>query len=184
MPLNLPNLFTLTRIALTPLFLLFLFSENIPHHVLISLVIFSIGALTDWIDGRLARSRGQITNFGKIVDPIADKLLVLSALFAFMILDQIQDLWIWVIVARELLVTGLRAFAATRNEIISASILGKWKTASQFALIIALFITYSWDLGSFGLAAKQILTFFTVAITLLSGFEYLYKSRSLFRATS
>ena len=184
MAFNLPNLFTITRIALTPIFLFFLFSNDIQNHVMISFLIFSIAAMTDWVDGRLARKSGQITNLGKILDPIADKLLVLSALFAFVFLDEIWSIWVWVIFAREMLVTGLRAYAASRNEIIAASILGKWKTGAQFALIVALFITHAYELGDFGMYAKLGLLGAAIAITIISGIEYLYKSRALFKAMS
>ncbi|MCX7020340.1 MAG: CDP-diacylglycerol--glycerol-3-phosphate 3-phosphatidyltransferase [bacterium] len=147
--MNLANKLTLSRIAVIPLFLVFLFMENMTSDLLVitvsrwcALVVFIGAALTDYYDGKLAREKRMITNFGRLLDPLADKLLTMSAFVAFVQLrgpsgHPIFPAWaIIVILAREFLVTGLRQLAMTRGRIIQADRWGKHKTAWQLAGII------------------------------------------------
>lgn len=184
MPWNLPNFITLLRVGMVPVFLFFLLQENIPYHEVIALVIFALASITDGIDGWLARSRKQVTDFGKFADPVADKLLIMAALIAFVGLGEIWNVWVWIIIAREFLVMGLRIMAITQNYVISASILGKLKTLSHIGLVIVLLGNHYWEWGSLGYNFKLGFISLAVALTLLSGLEYFYKGRSLFRAVS
>jgi CDP-diacylglycerol--glycerol-3-phosphate 3-phosphatidyltransferase len=184
MPWNLPNFITLLRVGMVPIFLFFLLQESIPNHELIALIVFALAAITDGLDGWLARRRKQVTDFGKFADPIADKLLIMAALIAFVGLGEIWNVWVWLIIAREFLVMGLRILAIAEDLVISASILGKLKTISHIALVIVLLGNRYWEWGSLGNGAKFGFISLAVALTLLSGFEYFYKSRSLFKATS
>lgn len=137
---NLPNFLTLLRIALTPLFLLLLFAETWYGKGL-AFVVFGTASLTDFYDGRLARSGNQVTAFGRFLDPLADKILVTSALIAFAF-DQMVNLWLVVpIVIRDVLITGLRIYGLCRGRQMVTSRLAKWKTAVQlFTVVLLLFI--------------------------------------------
>lgn len=181
---NLPNVITLIRIAVIPIFLFFLLSEVVRGGELIALVIFTLAALSDAVDGWLARNRGQVTDFGKFADPIADKLLIMAALLVFVGMGEISPVWIVIILTREMLVMGLRIWAMAQNVVISASILGKLKTLSHIGLVIVLIGHHHWKWGVTGDQVKLAFIVLAVALTLLSGFEYFYKSRNLFRPVS
>jgi CDP-diacylglycerol--glycerol-3-phosphate 3-phosphatidyltransferase len=134
---NLPNLLTLGRILLIPVFIL-LFAEPTASRSLLAAIIFSIAALTDWLDGYLARRRGEVTTLGRLLDPIADKLLVVAGL---VMLVQYQRVGVWVaivMIAREIGITGIRAIAAAEGIIVSAGDLGKTKVVLQITGIIML----------------------------------------------
>ncbi len=138
--LNTPNRLTLLRIALAPVFLVLLISD-IPHSYLWALLVFVCASITDFVDGKLARSRNQITSLGKLLDPLADKMLVTAALLALMLEGQCNIFTAFVILLREYTVTGVRMIALTDGLVIPANIFGKIKTALQMifvALIIAL----------------------------------------------
>lgn len=140
MKLNVPNMLTIARFFITPVFLAIILMENLPHKFLIACIVFSIGAITDAVDGHLARKNNQITNFGKFLDPIADKVLTTSALLAFMDMG-LCNVWIVMIVLlREFVVASIRMMAATNGVVIPANIWGKIKTVSQmtFTIIIML----------------------------------------------
>ncbi len=140
MKLNTPNKLTIARMIITPVFLAVLLWESLPHHFLIATLIYSIAAITDAIDGKLARKNNQITNFGKLLDPIADKVLTTSALLAFMVMD-LCNIWIVMIVlTREFAIASIRMIAAANGVVIPANFWGKLKTVSQmtFTIIIML----------------------------------------------
>lgn len=136
---NLPIGLTLARIVLVPFVVMFLISSS-RVHVIIAAVIFVAASLTDWLDGLLARRRNQVTTLGKLLDPVADKLLVAAALVALMQIDMVPAWMVFVIVGRELAVTGLRAISASAGVIVPASQLGKYKTMSQYVAITLLIL--------------------------------------------
>ncbi|MBR2954771.1 MAG: CDP-diacylglycerol--glycerol-3-phosphate 3-phosphatidyltransferase [Ruminococcus sp.] len=136
--MNLPNKLTLLRVILIPFFLLFIYLD-MPFNYLIALVIFAAASITDALDGKIARARNLVTNFGKFLDPLADKILVLSALTVFVELDEIHmgAIPLIIISAREFMVSGLRLLAADSGIVVAAGIWGKLKTAFTMVAIIA-----------------------------------------------
>ncbi|MEG2596899.1 MAG: CDP-diacylglycerol--glycerol-3-phosphate 3-phosphatidyltransferase [Oscillospiraceae bacterium] len=179
--MNTPNKLTIFRIILAPFFLLFLLGDFIPLHYLWALIIFSVASITDAIDGHLARKHQLITNFGKFLDPLADKILVFSALIAFIDLGYAGSVAIVIMMAREFLVTSLRLIASDNGTVIAASSLGKLKTVLTMVSIIAVLALSAFsemtaiviDIASI----SNILIWVSAAITLLSGAEYLWKNR-------
>lgn len=137
--INLPNVLTLIRILLIPVFVM-LMIDPAPDRSLSAALVFVVAAMTDLLDGYLARKTGQITKLGRLLDPIADKLLVLSALILFVQLDRVTALVAILIIAREVAVTGIRAIAATEGMIISAETTGKYKMALQVIAIVLLIL--------------------------------------------
>jgi len=171
--MNIPNSLTLFRIFLVPVFVIVLVL-NIPHGDLLAAIIFIAAALTDSLDGYLARKYKQITKLGIILDPIADKLLITAALICLVQLDRIQGWIAIVILGREFAVSGLRSVKAEEGIIIPASKLGKFKTISQvLAVIIIILESVYPPLHIVGIWAIYI----AVAITLISGIDYFLKFR-------
>jgi CDP-diacylglycerol---glycerol-3-phosphate 3-phosphatidyltransferase len=171
-PLNLPNTLTVLRILLVPVVIVALLDET-PNGDAIAAGVFALAALTDGLDGYIARSRGAVTTFGKLMDPIADKLLVTAALVALVSLNRL-DAWVaMVIIAREFAVTGLRGLAAEQGVVIQASWLGKVKTALQIAAIIALIVFDPAPL------AVDLLVYAAVAATVISGIDYFFGFRRM-----
>lgn len=176
--MNLPNKLTLLRICLIPVFVILMLSQ-VSNFFLISCIIFIIASITDFLDGKIARKYNLVTDFGKFMDPLADKLLVLSALICMIEYDLVAGWMVIIIVARELTVSILRAIAADNGKVIAASGGGKIKTTSQMIAIILLLIgaNYSNETIVFiGTIAMYIATIFT----LYSGIDYLYKNKELF----
>lgn len=176
--MNLPNKLTLLRICLIPVFVILMLSQ-VSNFFLISCIVFIIASITDFLDGKIARKYNLVTDFGKFMDPLADKLLVLSALICMIEYDLVAGWMVIIIVARELTVSILRAIAADNGKVIAASGGGKIKTTSQMIAIILLLIgaNYSNETIVFiGTIAMYIATIFT----LYSGIDYLYKNRELF----
>ena len=170
-PLNLPNALTLIRILLVPVLVVALTVET-PGGDTIAAIVFAIAALTDGLDGYIARSREAITTFGKVMDPIADKLLIAAALISLVSLDRV-DAWVaMVIIAREFAVSGLRVAAGQQGIVIPASILGKAKTILQVAMVMALIAA-----DDSGAAWVQALVYAAVALTLVSGADYFLNVR-------
>ncbi|MCK5282981.1 MAG: CDP-diacylglycerol--glycerol-3-phosphate 3-phosphatidyltransferase [Nanoarchaeota archaeon] len=168
--INLPNKITLIRIALIPIFIAFLLS-SIRFKEIVAAIIFILLALSDALDGYLARKRGQITSFGKLIDPLADKLLVTSALI-FLIGKGIEPWMAYTIIAREFAVTGVRMIAATKNQILPARKSGKVKTVVQVVAITAVLLNISFS-NQFMIIA--------VIVTVYSGIEYIWIGRHLFK---
>jgi CDP-diacylglycerol--glycerol-3-phosphate 3-phosphatidyltransferase len=164
-PLNLPNALTLLRILAVPVVVVALLGET-PNGDELAAAVFALAALTDGLDGYFARSRDAITTFGKLMDPLADKLLITAALVSLVSLDRLQAWVAMVIIAREIAVTGLRAIAAERGVVISASWMGKLKTVLQIAAIFALIATNPAPLW------VDVLLYVAVAATLISGADY------------
>lgn len=175
---NVPNGFTLGRMALIPLFLYFLYSR-VPLFEVLALAIFSLAALTDAVDGYIARSFSQTTRFGQLMDPIADKILIMSALVSFVELGELRAIPIVVILGREFLVTGLRILAVAQGVVIPASPLGKVKTISHVALVLVILAERYFGLASFGFALREAFLYLAVALALVSGGEYFWRARAL-----
>ena len=169
--MNLPNKLSLTRIALIPVMVALMYPDTTACNIL-AIIVFALAAFTDFLDGSIARKRDIITDFGKFVDPVADKLLVLSAML-MLIHQDIMPAWVVVIIlARELCVDGLRMVAVGRGQVIAAGKLGKIKTVSQIALVLYLMAVHA--LNWFGI----LLLIWVVAITLWSGIDYFRKNGS------
>ena len=176
--MNLPNKLTLLRICLIPVFVILMLSQ-VSNFFLISCIIFIIASITDFLDGKIARKYNLVTDFGKFMDPLADKLLVLSALICMIEYDLVAGWMVIIIVARELTVSILSAIAADNGKVIAASGGGKIKTTSQMIAIILLLIGANYSNSQIvfvGTIAMYIATIFT----LYSGIDYLYKNRELF----
>src|SRR5438552_2281966 len=170
---NLPIGLTLTRIVAVPLLILFLISSS-RVHALIAAAIFTAAALTDWLDGVLARRRNQVTTLGTLLDPIADKLLVAAALVSLLTIDKIAAWIVVVIIGRELTVTGLRAVAAGVGVIVSASRLAKWKTVSQYVAVTMLIVEKGFGSPEFHVAATGVL-WVALGLTIVSAVDYFYR---------
>jgi len=176
---TIPNQITLARILAIPLFMYFLFAEGTVFKIL-ALAIFALAALSDAVDGYLARSLKQVTPFGRFADPIADKILVAAALVSFVQLDELTATPVVVILAREFLVTGLRILAVAEGKVISASALGKAKTISHVGLVLFILATRYFGMGPVGFALKDAFLYLAVALAVISGGEYFWRARSLF----
>lgn len=191
--MNLANKITISRILLVPVFLLFVIFGNF-YSRLSAMLIFIIASITDTIDGYMARKYGAVTDFGKFLDPLADKLLVSAALISFVGIEElfIPAWMVIIIISREFIITGLRSLAATKNIIIPASLHGKYKTTSQMITIItSLFILcvnsalvkfFNIDPATIPLLKLTpfILMFITTVLTLISGLSYIFKHKYLF----
>jgi CDP-diacylglycerol--glycerol-3-phosphate 3-phosphatidyltransferase len=165
-PLNLPNALTLARILLVPVVVVALTVET-PGGSTIAAIVFAVAALTDGLDGYMARSRHAVTNFGKVMDPVADKLMIAAALISLVSLDRLEPWVAMVIIAREFAVSGLRIAAGQQGVVIPASKLGKAKTIVQVAAVLALIAA-----SDTGAAWVQALVYAMVVITVVSGADY------------
>ncbi len=171
--MNLPNYITLGRICLAPLVVVFLIStESI--HSLVAAIIFGAAALTDWLDGLLARRRRQVTTLGKLLDPVADKLLVAAALISLVQVGRVEAWIVVLIIGREFAVTGLRGVSAAQGVVIGASDLAKYKTASQYVAITLLILEKNVPVG---LEAEYIylsrgMLWAALTLTVVSGIDY------------
>lgn len=179
MILNVPNGLTLARVALIPVFLFFLYADG-PLFGLIALGIFALAALTDAVDGYLARLRAETTPFGKFMDPIADKVLVMAALVSFVGFGNLPAIPVIVILGREFLVTGLRILAVGQGLQIGASLWGKAKTVSHIALVLMILVERHFGLGMLAQPLKMAFLYLAVLLALVSGGEYFWRARSVF----
>lgn len=177
-PINVPNVLTVLRILLVPVLVVALLDET-PNGDLLAAIVFCVASLTDLLDGWLARSRGAITTFGKLMDPIADKLLIVAALVALVSLERLAAWVAMVIIAREFAVTAMRMAAGANGVVIPASMIGKVKTCLQMAAVLALIA-----LGDDGLAWVDALVYVTVAVTVISGLDYFLGLRRRLAARS
>lgn len=183
--MNTPNKLTLTRVLLVPLFVL-LFYWDIPGHYLLSMIIFLTAAITDAIDGYLARKNHLITDFGKFLDPLADKVLVVAALSCFLQQQRLHIVPFLLIVSREFMVSALRLVVANKGTVVPASFAGKMKTAFTMAALVAALLYQSllYDFHFFGLNVTlrvqhiiemilAVLFWIAAGLTVWSGWEYL-----------
>ncbi|MGB2631185.1 MAG: CDP-diacylglycerol--glycerol-3-phosphate 3-phosphatidyltransferase [Candidatus Omnitrophota bacterium] len=187
--MNLPNKITLIRIALVFIFMLFLFMKGLTFKIL-ALATFMLAAFSDYLDGFIAKRYGIVSDFGKLMDPIADKILTLAAFLAFVEMKLIPAWMVVIILMRELIITGIRLFALAKGEVLPASLAGKQKTVSQMVsiFVILVFIIFReagvrvfgfWS-PPFEYWYKQlifILMLVTVALTIISGVSYLIRGK-------
>lgn len=169
--MNLPNKLCFFRLFLVPVVLLVLYSK-IDFSVYIAAVIFIVAAITDVIDGYIARSRNLITDFGKFIDPLVDKILVVSVLVYLVYIQLIPDWMVIIIIIREFAVSGFRIISASRGVVVAASKLGKFKTQSQIVAVIFVLLElpfYFWVM------------LIAVILTVISGVDYLWKGREAFK---
>ena len=174
-PLNLPNALTLLRILAVPVVVVALLGESENGDALAA-AVFALAALTDGLDGYFARSRGSVSTFGKLMDPLADKLLITAALVSLVSLDRLEAWVAMVIIAREVAVTILRTIANERGIVIAASWLGKLKTVLQIAAVIALIAADPAPLG------VDVLVYVALAVTVISGVDYFFGLRKRIEA--
>ena len=176
--MNLPNKLTLFRIFLIPVFIVVMLL-SIPNKFLIACIIFIIASITDAMDGHIARKYNLVTDFGKFMDPLADKLLVISALTCMIESGLVASWMVIIIVSRELTVSILRAIAAADGKVIAASSGGKLKTISQMVAIVVLLLGAQFN-NSTLLLVGWICILVATLLTLYSGTEYLFKNKELF----
>jgi CDP-diacylglycerol--glycerol-3-phosphate 3-phosphatidyltransferase len=169
-PLNLPNLLTVLRIMLVPVLVVALLG-NTPAGDVLAAVVFALASLTDFIDGHLARARDSITTFGKLMDPLADKLLIVAALVSLVSLHRLAAWVAMVIITRELAVTVLRLAATQAGVVMAASMFGKVKTCVQIAAILAVIAVHGDPLW------VSVLLYTAVVVTVLSGLDYFFGIR-------
>ena len=188
--MNIANRLTILRILLTFVFMFFLFCHGIWAKAL-SLAIFIFAALSDFFDGMIAHKKNMVTDFGRLMDPIADKILILAAFAAFVQMQLIEAWMFVIIVSREILITSLRLFALNKGKVLSATRVGKHKTLSQMLVIFSILgfivlrevkLTYfTWDPNGEKLFRQgiYILMLVTIGLTLYSGLSYLWENRKI-----
>jgi len=174
-PLNLPNVLTVLRIMLVPVLVVALLG-NTPSGDVLAAVVFALASLTDFADGYLARTRGSITTFGKLMDPLADKLLIVAALLSLVSLGRLAAWVAMVIITRELAVTVLRLGATQAGVVMAASMFGKVKTCMQIAAILAVIAVPGQPLW------VMLLLYATVLVTVLSGLDFFFGLRRRMQA--
>jgi CDP-diacylglycerol--glycerol-3-phosphate 3-phosphatidyltransferase len=190
--MNLPNQLTVARLILTFVFVALLSIDGLPYAGTAALLVFSIAAFTDFLDGYLARKHSLITNFGKLMDPLADKILMCAGFVLLACLNFIPAWIVIVILSREFLVTGLRLLATAEGIVLAADSLGKYKTIFQIVTVIYFLLiiaarepVFRWlnpvfDLPLFGPALLGlVLIWVSLALTLISGSSYVWKNRKL-----
>ena len=184
--MNLPNKLTVLRICLIPFFVIFAKLEGFGMQV-IAVAIYVLACVTDALDGHIARSRNLITDFGKFMDPIADKLLVMSAMIVLTYQHRMPD-WVCILMlAREFLVSGFRLVAVENGRVIAAGPLGKVKTVFQMLATIALMLLVPVNggdkalLGQAGMTVANVLMYIALALTVVSGADYLIRNRDCIR---
>ena len=186
--LNLPNILTMMRIAAIPLLAALLMSPSRPAGFWAA-ALFSVASITDWLDGYLARRMGIVTIFGKFLDPIADKLIVMAALIMILPFDRVPAWMVLVILGREIIITGLRGIASNEGIVIQASDLGKYKTIFQIVAIIGLILHYNYN-WFFGIShvlltvnmhnVGMFFLWIATVLTVWSGVDYLLRFTKLF----
>lgn len=172
--MNLPNKLTVLRVLLVPVFVLFTLVEIVPgYDKYLAVAIFIVASLTDFFDGMIARKYNLVTNFGKFMDPLADKLLVCAALICLVSIGQLSAWMTIVIISREFIISGFRLVASDNGVVIAASYWGKFKTTFQMLMIIVLLLDFG---GIFDLIG-QILTWIALILTVVSLVDYLVKNK-------
>jgi CDP-diacylglycerol---glycerol-3-phosphate 3-phosphatidyltransferase len=170
---NLPNLLTFSRLLLIPIFVL-LFSQPTPERSLAAATVFGIAAITDLLDGYLARRRSEVTRLGRLLDPIADKLLVISGLILLVEFQRVSAIVAILMIAREVAVTGIRAISAAEGIVLSAETIGKYKMTAQVLAILFLIVADSVDPDWKFYAIGNVLLYSALMLGLISGAKYLF----------
>ena len=189
--MNLPNKISIARICLIPIFMVFLlvplplgtwdiYGDELPISHALGCLLFVIAAATDWLDGYLARKYNLISNFGKFLDPLADKLLVTAALLSLIELQMLPAWMAIIILSREFAVTGMRLVAAADGHVIAASPLGKWKTLFQMAAL-AVLLLHNFPFSIWNIPVGMLLMWIAVLLTIISGIDYFLKNRHVFK---
>ncbi len=174
--MNLPNKLTMFRVILIPFFIVFLLVPGIPAGKWIALAIFIVASLTDLLDGKIARKYNLVTNFGKFMDPLADKLLVCSALICLIELQRIPSWMVVVIIAREFTISGFRLVAADNGVVIAASYFGKFKTTFQMIAVCLLIA----DIEALQMVT-MVIVWIAVILTVVSLVDYLVKNKAVMK---
>ena len=178
--MNLPNKITIFRVCMIPVFLVFMLVPGIPFGNYIATAVFAIACASDALDGHIARKHNLVTNFGKFMDPLADKLLVCSALICFVELSYMPAWIVIVIIAREFIISGFRLIASDNGVVIAASYWGKFKTIAQMIACILLIVQlpFAWvDV------VEQIFIWLALVLTVVSLCEYIWKNRNVLKET-
>lgn len=178
--MNLPNKLTILRVILIPFFLVALMVEAVPYGKWIAVGIFIVASLTDMLDGQIARKYNLITNFGKFMDPLADKLLVCSAMIALIELDRIPAWVVIIIIAREFIISGFRLVASDNGVVIAAGWWGKVKTVVQMVMIIFIMCDFG---GKVVGIVEDVLIYAALALTVISLVDYLVKNKGVLSDT-
>ena len=174
--MNTPNKLTVARMILVPFLVLFMLTDlGGEANRYIALAIFVVASVTDWFDGKLARKYNLVTNFGKFMDPLADKLLVCSAMICMIDLKRLSAWFVIIIIAREFIISGFRLIAAENGIVIAANYWGKFKTASQMIMIILLILHFD---GIF-VILEQIFIWLSLALTIISLITYIWQNRTV-----
>lgn len=176
--MNLPNKLTILRVIMIPFFLVALLVDGIPAGKWIALAIFIIASFTDMLDGKIARKYNLITNFGKFMDPLADKLLVSAALIALIPLGKIPAWIVIVIISREFIISGFRLIASDNGIVIAASYWGKIKTVTQMVMIVLLIADFS---NSIIDVLETVFIYLALALTVISLVDYLIKNKNVLK---
>lgn len=174
--MNLPNKITIVRTLLIPVFLVFMLIEGIPYGRYLAAAVFVIASLTDFLDGYLARKYNLVTNFGKFMDPLADKLLVCSALICFVELKLMPAWIVIIIISREFIISGFRLVASDAGVVIAASYWGKFKTTAQMIMSVLLIVHL--DFAWYGIL-EQAFIYLALILTVVSLIDYLYKNKGI-----
>lgn len=174
--MNLPNKITVFRVCMIPLFLIFMLVPGIPAGRIIACVIFSVACASDFLDGYLARKNNLVTDFGKFMDPLADKLLVCSALICFVSFGTVPAWAVVLIIGREFIISGFRLVAADNNIVIAANYWGKIKTVVQMFMCIFFIVDID---SAFMNVVEQVFLYAAIALTVISLVDYIYKNRAV-----
>lgn len=178
--MTLANKLTLLRILLVPVFMVTL-SQNTPTMRLVALIVFILAAATDFVDGYVARRYNQITNLGKVLDPVADKVLVAAALIGLVELNEIAAWVVVLIISREFLVSVLRILVANEGKVLAAGQWGKAKTTMQMIAILLL-LANNYPFSMINIRMDLITLYVAAALTVISGVEYVYRNREIFKS--
>ncbi len=178
MKMNLPNKLTMFRVILIPFFVIFLLYPVVPYSNYIAAAIFIVASLTDLADGKIARKYDLVTNFGKFMDPLADKLLVCSAMICLIETGQLAAWIVVIIISREFIISGFRLVASDNGVVIAASYWGKFKTTFQMLMIIVLILDI--DMQIFRILGV-LLTYVALALTVISLVDYVIKNKQILK---
>ena len=174
--MNLPNRLTVLRVCMVPVFVVFMLWNGLGSSAkYVAAVIFILASMTDWLDGYLARKNNLVTDFGKFMDPLADKLLVCSAMICMIELDRLPAWVVIIIIGREFIISGFRLIAAENGVVIAANYWGKFKTVSQMIMIILLIV----DFGGFFAILTEVFIWLSVALTVISLLTYIMQNRKV-----
>ena len=180
MTMNLPNKLTVLRVIMIPFFVLCFYLPAIPFNNIVACVIFCVASITDFLDGYLARRDGLVTNFGKFMDPLADKLLVGAALICLIETGQLPAWAVVIIISREFIISGFRLIASDNGVVIAASYWGKFKTVTQMAMVILMLLNFP---GAVFAVITRIVMWAAIILTVVSLVDYIVKNKDVLKDT-